>query len=166
MKIKKVEKNEKPDYDTKNERKNKFLKLVCDHKKIIIVVLVVVILTIGGLYRVYWKETEEVRLQGASPIGFVERVERVNEELSKFEGKISGSDVKELIRLVKKYNDAGIFPNYIALNIDNSLKSYDEDTDVVYKDEKYNIQNSNKYKVEINAHDEYGFISEISITEN
>ena len=161
MKIEKVEKNEEPDYDTKNERKNKFLRLVCDHKKMIIVVLVVVVLAIGGLYRVYWKESEMI-IDGGTPGILVERTV----ELARFEGKISGSDVKELIRLVKKYNDAGIFPNYIALNIDNSLKSYDEDTDVVYKNEKYNIQNSNKYKVEINAHDEYGFISEISITEN
>ena len=45
MKIKKVENKEKPEYDTKSEKQNKFLKLIFEHKKITITLVVLIILT-------------------------------------------------------------------------------------------------------------------------
>lgn len=55
MKIKKIENKEKPEYDTKTEKQNKFLKLIFEHKKITItlVVLILLICVAYGIYSFY-----------------------------------------------------------------------------------------------------------------
>ena len=55
MKIKKIENKEKPEYDTKSEKQNKFLKLIFEHKKITItlVVLILLICVAYGIYSFY-----------------------------------------------------------------------------------------------------------------
>ena len=47
MKIKKVENKEKPKYDTKTEKQNKFLKLIFEHKLMSITIIIVLILALG-----------------------------------------------------------------------------------------------------------------------
>ena len=47
MKIKKVENKEKPEYDTKSEKQNKFLKLIFEHKLMSITIIIALILALG-----------------------------------------------------------------------------------------------------------------------
>ncbi len=160
MKIEKVEKNEEPDYDTKNERKNKFLRLVCDHKKMIIVILVALIIAICGALVIYCYTPT---IGGSSPYNweqqFLEHIDEFTDVLKQYEGEVSGVDVKTLIRRVKLYKEYNVF---IILNIDDSLKSDEGKT--YYEGEKYTILNSKTYKVTMSY--DSGKISSISITEN
>ena len=164
MKIKKVEKNEEPDYDTKNERKNKFLRLVCDHKKMIIVILVALIIAICGAFIIHcYNYTYNYTIGGSSPYNweqqFLEHIDEFTDVLKQYEGEVSGVDVKTLIRRVKLYKEYNVF---IILNIDDSLKSDEGKT--YYEGEKYTILNSKTYKVTMSY--DSGKISSISITEN
>ena len=50
MKIKKIEKKEKPEYDTKTEKQNKFLKLIFEHKKITLSLTMILIINYKNVY--------------------------------------------------------------------------------------------------------------------
>lgn len=58
MKIKNIENNEKPEYDTKSEKQNKFLKLIFEHKKITITIVVLIILTCGAFIAKNWYDSQ------------------------------------------------------------------------------------------------------------
>ncbi len=168
MKIEKVEKNEKPDYDTKNERKNKFLRLVCDHKKMIIVILVALIIAICGVAFTYYYNSA---ISGMLPYNWKQQmskqIDEVNDKVKEFEGEVSSFDIKKLVWIVKTYNENKFPDQYeIVLNIDDSLKSYGGDAYVEYKDVKYYLQTRKKYNVEIISYDKYGCVSLISIRKN
>ena len=58
MKIKNVETKEKPAYDTKTEKQNKFLKLIFEHKKITIALVVLLLLTCGAYIVKNWYDSQ------------------------------------------------------------------------------------------------------------
>ena len=61
MEIKNIENKEKPEYDTKSEKQNKFLKLIFEHKKITITLVALLILTCGAYIVKNWYDSQIAR---------------------------------------------------------------------------------------------------------
>ena len=87
----------------------------------------------------------------------------LNQEIEKFEGKIKGSEVKQLIRLINADNANEVYPNDLVIKTGSG--DWDKDANDDFKADSATVRDSTNYDVTI-QYDTDGWVSGVTINKS